>query len=131
MTVGRHRARWGVLYGRKVEVDSRGNKIVSADLSRPFRVRMHMRMQRSNRSEIKGQLTNEVWTLFADPRTEEGELLDDVGPWSVAEFDGRMWDIAAPPAFKRGTRRTSHWEFEVRPCRGGDLRGAVSDGEGH
>jgi hypothetical protein len=127
VAVGRHRGEIGVLYGRKRVRDSRGNLVTVEDPSRLFRVRMGMKMIRSNRGESKGQLTNEVVLLTFDPVDTDGNKLTDVGAWTRVEFDGRTWDLASPPAFKRGTRRTAHWEAEVRPRPPSNLRG-VSGG---
>lgn len=115
MAVGRHRRLVGVLYGRKRVRDKRGNLTTVPDMDRPFRCFMSIKQVRSNRGEAKGQLTNEVSLILVDPHTVDGAEIKDVGAWTVIEFDGRKWDATAPPAFKRGTRRTSHWEFEVRP----------------
>lgn len=123
MAVGRHRGLTGVLYGRKRARDARGNLVTVPDLERPYRCRMSMKQIRANRGAAKGQLTNEVALILVEPRTVDGELLTDVGAWTLIEFDGKQWDAAAPPALKRGTRRTTHWEFECRPRPPSNLAG--------
>lgn len=123
MAVGRHRRSLGTIYGRKKVVDSRGNEIVVVDFERPLRAFMDVKQIRANRSEIKGQLTNEVMRLFVSAKTVDGEALTDLGPWTVVEFGGRRWDAAVPPIFVPGTRRTAHWEFEVKPLDSSDVRG--------
>ncbi|WP_165218184.1 hypothetical protein [Schaalia sp. ZJ1691] len=86
---------------------------------------MSIRGIRSNRAEIKGQLTNEVARLFVDPVLPDGSALPDIGPWTVVEFEGRKWDVVSPPFFKQGVRRTTHWECEVKALPPSDLRGVV------
>lgn len=125
MAVGRHRMMKGVLYGRKRVRDSRGNIHVVPDKDRAFVVNMAVRGVRSNKAEAKGQLTNEVYTLFVDPVLPDGSRLPDVGVWGMAECDGRVWDLSSPLFLKRGRRRTEHWEAEVRARPPSDLTGVV------
>jgi hypothetical protein len=116
MAVGRNRKEKGVVYGRKVSVDSRGNEQVVPDFDNPHEVGMSIHSVRSNRAEIKGQLTNEVVVLHVDPD------VPDIGPWTCVVFRGRQYDIASPPFYKTGRRRTSHWEAEVRARPPSDLK---------
>ena len=137
----------GILYPRVIVKDSRGNRVVAPqDLTLPglpmtavdvgVTVRMAYQRLSSARGEVPGQLTNEEVQFYVDPVTVDGRLLSElmedyagghfsngvsVGPWTQISFDGRMWDISAPPAFKRGTRRTSHWEMIAHPSNGGDI----------
>lgn len=137
----------GFLYPRHIVKDSRGNRVVvPQDLSIPgnseyrvdgaLSVRMSYQSLAASRGEIPGQLTNEEVKFYVAPVAEDGRVLADVmrrytgteagqdvpmGPWTQISFDGRMWDISAPPVFKRGTRRTSHWEMTAHPAHGGDI----------
>lgn len=137
----------GTLYPRVIVKDSRGNRVVAPqDLKLPglpmlyaagtATVCMSYRSLSTARGEVPGQLTNEEVRFYVDPVTVDGKLLSDlmedytnanydfdgvsVGPWTQIVFDNRVWEISAPPVFKRGTRRTSHWEMTARPINGGD-----------
>ena len=138
----------GFLYPRFIVTDSRGNRVVvPQDATIPMggkiyktdgalAVRMSYQSLATSRGEIPGQLTNEEVKFYVSPIAEDGRVLADlmrrytghetgqdvpVGPWTQISFDGRMWDISAPPVFKRGTRRTSHWEMTAHPSHGGDI----------
>ena len=139
----------GVLYPRVIVKDSRGNRVVAPqDLQLPglpmtvadgtATVCMAHQSLSSTRGEIPGQLTNEEVRFYVDPVTVDGRLLSElmedytgerfrdgvsVGPWTQIVFDNRVWEISSPPVFKRGTRRTSHWEMTARPINGGDIQG--------
>lgn len=54
MSVGRHRRKKGIVYGRKIEKDRRGNEQVVPDYERPQVTRMSKHAIRTNRSEIEG-----------------------------------------------------------------------------
>lgn len=138
----------GFLYRRFIVTDSRGNRVVAPqDTTLPMggkdyktegaiAVRMSYQSLATSRGEVPGQLTNEEVKFYVSPIAEDGSVLADlmrrytghesgqatpVGPWTQISFDGRMWDISAPPVFKRGTRRTSHWEMTAHPSHGGDI----------
>lgn len=139
----------GTLYPRVIVKDSRGNRVVAPqDLKLPglpmttadgtATVCMAYQSLSSTRGEIPGQLTNEEVRFYVDPVTVDGRLLSElmedytgerfrdggsVGPWTQIVFDNRVWEISSPPVFKRGTRRTSHWEMTARPVNGGDIQG--------
>lgn len=138
----------GALYPRVIVKDSRGNRVVAPqDPKLPglpitvadgeVTVCMAYQSLSSTRGEIPGQLTNEEVRFYVDPVTVDGRLLSkvmedytgerfdagvSVGPWTQIVFDNRVWEISGPPVFKRGTRRTSHWEMTARPIAGGDTR---------
>lgn len=138
----------GTLYPRVIVKDSRGNRVVAPqDLKLPgspitttdgtATVCMAYQSLSSTRGEIPGQLTNEEVRFYVDPVTVDGRLLSElmedytgerfrdgvsVGPWTQIVFDNRVWEISSPPVFKRGTRRTSHWEMTARPINGGDIQ---------
>lgn len=139
----------GTLYPRVIVKDSRGNRVVAPqDLQLPglpmttadgtATVCMAYQSLSSTRGESPGQLTNEEVRFYVDPVTVDGRLLSElmedytgerfydgvsVGPWTQIVFDNRVWEISSPPVFKRGTRRTSHWEMTARPINGGDTLG--------
>ena len=139
----------GVLFPRVIVKDSRGNRVVAPqDPQLPglpitaaqgaVTVCMAYQSLSSVRGEIPGQLTNEEVRFYVDPVTVDGRLLSElmedytgerfrggvsVGPWTQIVFDNRVWEISSPPVFKRGTRRTSHWEMTARPINGGDTLG--------
>lgn len=117
MAVGRYREKYGLVFPPRIVTDSRGNKAHVPDFDNPDRVRMSVQGLRSNRTEIAGQLTNEVVRALIDPEY-------DLKPWSVVEFEGRQYDLSAPPMFREGTRRTRHWVAELRarpPSRAGSV----------
>lgn len=127
MSVQLRNAPVGVIYGREIVLNRRGEEKVQADKSRPFRVRMLVQEIRSNRTEIAGQLTNNVRKLLMLPYDVNGVVLEDVGPWTVVEApDGLSYDLTAPPIFVPGRRgRTGHWEAELKARPPSDLKGAV------
>lgn len=138
----------GFLYKRFMVTDSRGNRVVAPQdasilpagsnyqIDGALTVRMAYQSLAVSKGEIPGQLTNEQVKFYVAPVAEDGSVLADimrrytghesgqgssVGPWTQIMFDDRMWDISAPPVFKRGTRRTSHWEMIAHPSAGGDV----------
>lgn len=78
--------------------------------------------QRSSKGEVAGQRSIDVMRVGIDYNA-----LDDVGLWSQAHLDGRVWDIAAPPLLRWGTRRTRHWSVDLR-ARGDARVDAIANG---
>lgn len=64
--------------------------------------------QRSARAEVPGQQVINVTRMIVSAD------LDDVNLWSRIEWDGKEWDIVAPPAYHHGTRHVRHWSIDVR-----------------
>lgn len=120
------RAPYGILYGREKVKGRRGNEVVQPDFSRPYRVRMLLQQVRSNRAEFKGQLTNNVVKLLFLTTDDQGNVLDDVGPWTrVVAADGSEWDLAAPPELSGSRRGVKHWVAEVKSRPPSRLTGVV------
>lgn len=88
--------------------DGRGNDTITAIPMNPHTVRAAAIPQRSSKAEVPGQQQINVTRLIVDPN------LPDVNLWSRVEYDGRMWDVAAPPALHYGTPRTRHWSIDIR-----------------
>lgn len=64
--------------------------------------------QRSSRAEVPGQQQIDVVRLIVE------ELPEDAGLWAICEWNGDLWDIVGPPAFRQGTRHTRHWSVDIR-----------------
>lgn len=88
--------------------DGRGNDVITPIPMNPHLVRAAAIPQRSSKAEVPGQQQINITRLIVDPNMEGVNL------WSRVEYDGRMWDVAAPPAFHYGTRRTRHWSIDIR-----------------
>ncbi|MEU3709007.1 phage head completion protein [Streptomyces catenulae] len=94
---------------RTVEVvDNRGNTVITPSPDGPIEVRAAFIPQRSSRAEVPGQQQINVTTMIVDA------AVDDVSLWSRVEYNGREWDIASPPAYHHGDRRTRHWSIDLR-----------------
>ena len=88
--------------------DRRGNDVITPNADGPHIVRAAAIPQRSSKAEVPGQQQINITRLIVDPG------LEGVNLWSRVEYDGRMWDIAAPPALHYGTPRTRHWSIDIR-----------------
>lgn len=108
MSLQRRRGQDIKVWKTKIVKDSRGNDVITASDADPHIVRAIAIPQRSSKAEVPGQQQINVIRLIVDA------LLPDVNLWSRVEYDGRMWDVAAPPAYHHGTRRTRHWSIDVR-----------------
>jgi hypothetical protein len=108
VSVQRRRGVQVTLFPRKLITDTRGNEVLTIDLENPVVVTAAAIPQRSARAEIPGQQEIEIVRLIVTAD------LPDVGLWGGALYDGREWDIAAPPAYHHGTRRTRHFSIDIR-----------------
>lgn len=88
--------------------DNRGNDVITPYPNDPVRVRAAQIPQRSSKAEVPGQQQINITRIICDPN------LPDVNLWSRVRMDGRMWDVASPPALHYGTRRTRHWSIDLR-----------------
>ena len=95
------------LYARKTITDARGNSMIVVDKDTKFETRAAVIPQRSSKAEIPGQQQIDVVRLVVD-------YLPNVGLWSLVEYDGDSWDVAAPPQYHHGTRRTRHHSIDIR-----------------
>ncbi|MGL5825556.1 MAG: hypothetical protein ACRCYU_12210 [Nocardioides sp.] len=77
-------------------------------MSRPQRVRAAFIPQRSSKAEVPGQQVINVTRMIVDPH------IQDVDLWSRVEWEGKSWDIASPPAYHHGPRRSRHWSIDIR-----------------
>lgn len=108
MSVQRRRGQPLVLYPQKLIVDRRGNEQFVADLENPIRTTAAESAQRSSRAEVPGQVEVNVVRLLVEAN------LEGVTLWSEVEWRGSTWDIAAPPAYRHGTRHVRHWSIDIR-----------------
>lgn len=92
----------------RVVRDTRGNDVVMPYPEGPHLVRAAAIPQRSSKAEVPGQQEINITRLIVDAD------LPDVNLWSRVEYNGRFWDVAAPPAFHYGTRGTRHWSIDIR-----------------
>lgn len=90
-------------------VDRRGSPQLVADMdSPPYELRAAIVPLRGTRAEVPGQQHIKIYTMIT---TDE---LPDVGIWSRVLWQGRYYDVAAPPRYHHGTRRTRHWSTDIR-----------------
>lgn len=97
-----------VIYRSHDVTDRRGNKARVWTSENPHNVRATIMPERSGKAEVPGQQQINVIRIIVPPN------LEDVDLYSRVEFDGKVWDIAAPPAYRRGTRHTEHWSITLR-----------------
>jgi hypothetical protein len=90
------------------ETDDRGNKHDVASPDNAHEVNVWIYAQRSARAEVPGQQGINVIRIGVNAD------LEDVDLWSQVEIMGKVWDVAAPPAYHHGTRHTRHWSIDLR-----------------
>jgi hypothetical protein len=89
--------------------DNRGNEIVAVDMTAtPIEVTAAFIPQRSSKAEVPGQQQINITQMIV------AADLPGVDVWSRVEWAGRLWDVAAPPAYHHGTRHTRHWSLDLR-----------------
>jgi hypothetical protein len=104
----RRRGQWATVYPTKLHTDARGNEIQVPDMDKPQRVRAVFIPQRSSKAEVPGQMQINVTRMLCDPN------LEGVTLWARVEWAGKSWDLAAPPAYHHGPRRSQHWSIDIR-----------------
>lgn len=90
------------------QTDDRGNKHEVATDEAAHEVNAWIFSQRSARAEVPGQLAINVIRIGVPADLEGVDL------WSKVEILGKLWDVAAPPAYHHGTRHTRHWSIDLR-----------------
>ena len=109
MSVQRRRGETALVYPLVWTADNRGNRLLApAFEAEPTPVRAAIVPERSSRAEVPGQQQINVVKMIVDGGTP------DIHLWGYVEAHGKKWDIAAPPEFHRGTRRTRHWSVTLR-----------------
>ncbi len=108
MSVQRRRGQSARIWKTKTVTDARGNTVQVAHADGPHEVRAAFVPQRSAKAEVPGQQQINVTRMLV------AADLDDVSVWSRVEWNGRQWDVVAPPAYHHGTRRTRHWSIDIR-----------------
>lgn len=88
--------------------DNRGNKVDVPTTADQIEETCWVFPQRSSKASVPGQVGIEVTRIGV--RAD----LEDVDLWSRVELRGRLWDVAAPPAYHHGTRHTRHWSIDLR-----------------
>lgn len=108
MTVQRRRGQIARVCRLETVTDRRGNRTVAPDREHWTEVRAAFVPDRSSRAEVPGQQQINVWKMIVAADTP------DVYMWNVVQWNGREWDIAAPPELHYGTRRTRHYTVLLR-----------------
>lgn len=112
MSIGSSRAHGQAaqIWVQKVNLDPRGNRIVSVDMTEdPIELKAAFIPDRASRAEVPGQQEVEVVNMLVDPN------LEGVGMWSRVFAMGKWWDTSAPPQFHNGpSKRTRHWTIPLR-----------------
>jgi hypothetical protein len=94
---------------RLVEVtDNRGNTTLRCDTENPTKVRAAFIPQRGSKAEVPGQQLINIYRMLVDADTP------DVDVWNEVEWNGKRWDVAAPPQYHHGTRRNRHISVDIR-----------------
>lgn len=96
------------IWKSQVQIDNRGNEVITADAVGPHEVRCALIPQRSARAEVPGQQQINITRMIVDAD------LEDVTLWSRVEVIGSSWDIVTPPAYHHGERKTRHWSIDIR-----------------
>lgn len=107
MSVQRRRGQKITAYPNKLVTDERGNEIVVVDLDNPIETTAAIIPQRSARAEVAGQQMIDIVRMIV-----RADI--DLGLWGRVFWDNDFWDIAQPPAYHHGTRRTRHQSLDVR-----------------
>ena len=109
MTVQRKRGQPVRIWTTHTVTDRRGNEVeVVNEAKSPLKVKGWVIPQRSSRAEVPGQQQINVVRLGTESN------LANVTLWSRVEYDGKTWDVVAPPAYHHGTRHTRHWSIDLR-----------------
>lgn len=108
MSRQRTRGQKATVFPRKETIDSRGNPTLIVDLSSPIEVTAAFIPQRSSKAEVPGQQQIDVVRMIVSHN------LENVGLWGRVYYANDEWDIAAPPAYHHGTRRTRHLSIDIR-----------------
>ena len=87
--------------------DGRGNETY-APTGDSYEVRAAVIADRSARAEVPGQMHIDVVKAITDAD------LPGVNIWSRIEWDGRWWDVVAPPALRSSPRHLRHWTIIMR-----------------
>jgi hypothetical protein len=117
VTVQRKRGQPLKLWPMVQTVDNRGNKTLGPG-GTPHETKGWVIPQRSSKAEVPGQQQINVIRIGV-------AVLPGVGLWSQAEWDGRLFDVAAPPAYHHGTRHVRHWSIDLRERPGGATKEAI------
>lgn len=104
----RRRGQRITVFKTKIVTDRRGNTVKVAHETGPHEERGWVIPQRSARAEVPGQQVINVVRIGLSADLREVEL------WSRVEWDGKSWDIVAPPAYRHGTRGTRHVTIDLR-----------------
>ena len=92
--------------------DKRGN-LIRLPSDTPVKVRATTSLDRSSIAELPGQIEVEIVKCITRSAP--------IASWARVVYDGRDWDLAAPPRFAPGTSKsTSHVSFTLR-SRMGDV----------
>ncbi|MFY1688175.1 phage head-tail adapter protein [Plantactinospora sp. WMMB782] len=106
----RRRGRPAVIHPYKVEVDRRGSPQRVVDMSPEAEIHVVAAFipQRSSRAELPGQMSIEIVRMIVRHSIEGFDL------WARVTYDGKEWDVAAPPSYRHGTRHTRHVSVDLR-----------------
>lgn len=108
-SVQRKRGMPARVWTRETVTDRRGNITIRPDQdSTPFEVRAAFIPQRGSRAEVPGQQQIDVVRMIVR------HDLDNVGLWTLVEWQGDLWDVVAPPIYHHGSRHTRHWSIDIR-----------------
>ncbi|MFI5840550.1 phage head-tail adapter protein [Catenuloplanes sp. NPDC051500] len=107
-----HQRRRGVtvkVWPTTATTNRRGDEVLTVDMDAPpITVRAAMIPQRSSKAEVPGQQQINVIKMIVPAN------LPGVDLWSRVEWNGQLWDVAAPPSYHHGTRQTRHWSLDLR-----------------
>lgn len=114
----RRRGQVALIFRSKEITDRRGNKTRTWDSEvrpathvngkNPHEVRVSETPSRSGKAELPGQQDINVISIRIPSD------LPDVDRHSRVEWDGKTWDVAAPPAERNGTKHVRHWTLDLR-----------------
>lgn len=109
MSIQRRRGQTALVYKTKVVTDRRGNERKMPDADGPYEVTAAFVPERSSKGEVPGQLIINVVRMIVTADMENIEL------WSRVDWNGKSWDLAAPPSYHHGTNRhTRHYSLVLR-----------------
>lgn len=107
-SIQRRRGLIAKVWKTEIRKDARGNDVITPVPLDPHEVRVAAIPQRSSKAEVPGQQQINIMRIIADAN------MPGVNLWSRVEMDGKVWDVASPPAFHYGTRQVRHWSIDLR-----------------
>lgn len=107
-SIQRRRGPQATVYAAELTTDRRGNKVWASSTTIAYQGPVSVSPFRASKDDIPGQQETDMCYMIVPP------LNDNVTVQSWVVYDGKEWDVYAPPAKHLGTRQTAHWTLTIR-----------------